>query len=194
MPLQDVFQPRFIQVGLLKKLFDARLVIRPSHAGGNGHDVFGAEDFGGDALEFDAFGFLGQSAGDKKLHRESAWTPAWSKELRYEIERQTFVSRADSAVDAMESRNSCERLSPRRHAAMASNGATQAGYGPATNPRRPAPTDWFGHGQDESLAEAAAISEEIRCPSDQWTLPPSVGMHAGDWERSDRGQARRSRF
>ena len=40
MPLEDVFQLRSVQAGLLKELFDARLILRPSHAGGNGHDVF----------------------------------------------------------------------------------------------------------------------------------------------------------
>src|SRR5262245_38635012 len=57
MPLQDLFQFYFIKVGLLEELFDARLVLRPPHAGGNGHDVLGAENFRRHALIIDALGF-----------------------------------------------------------------------------------------------------------------------------------------
>jgi hypothetical protein len=47
------FQLCFVEIGLLEKLFDARLVLRPAHAGGDGNDVFGAEDFGGIARRID---------------------------------------------------------------------------------------------------------------------------------------------
>ena len=85
MPLQDFFQPGFVQVGLLEQLFNARLVLLPSHAGGNGNDMFSAEDFRGHAFEFDAFGlahgFPGQSAGSKELHRESAHQKMFTLDL-----------------------------------------------------------------------------------------------------------------
>ena len=50
MALEDVFQLRFVEAGLLEKLFDARLVLQPPHTGGNGNDVLGAENFRGHAF------------------------------------------------------------------------------------------------------------------------------------------------
>jgi len=76
MLLQVFFQLRFIQPGLLEHLFDARLVLGPTNAGGNGHDVFGAENFRRHAFVINVLGFthgfLGQSVGGEKLHLESA--------------------------------------------------------------------------------------------------------------------------
>ena len=75
MPLQDFFQPGFVQVGLLEQLFDARLVLRPSHAGGNGNDVLGAEDFGRDALVFNTLGLAHSFPGQPYLN-DGETTPA----------------------------------------------------------------------------------------------------------------------
>ena len=76
MPLQDFFQLRFIEIGLLEHLFDTRLVFRPPYAGGNGDDVFGAENFRGHAFIINARrfanGFFGQSVGGEKLNGKSA--------------------------------------------------------------------------------------------------------------------------
>ena len=46
MALQHVFQIGFIEFGMREQLFDARLVLGAAHAGGNRHDVFGAENSG----------------------------------------------------------------------------------------------------------------------------------------------------
>ena len=71
MPREQFCQIGFVVFGLLLQLFDARLVLGAAHAGGDGDDVFGAKNFGGDALEINllggAHGFLGQAAGGKKL-------------------------------------------------------------------------------------------------------------------------------
>jgi len=76
MPLQDVFQPRFVNVGLLEHLLNPRLVLGAPHAGGDGHDVFGSENLGGYAFVVNApglaHGFLGQAGGGKELHWESS--------------------------------------------------------------------------------------------------------------------------
>jgi hypothetical protein len=50
--LQDALQPFRVETGLLEQLFDARLVLLASHAGSDGNEVLGAEDFGRHALEF----------------------------------------------------------------------------------------------------------------------------------------------
>ena len=75
MPLEHFCQIRFIEVSLLEKLFNAHLVLGASHAGGDGDDVFGAENFRRDAFVFDPFGlvhgFLRQSVGGKELDGES---------------------------------------------------------------------------------------------------------------------------
>lgn len=75
MPLQEFFQLRFIEGGLLEHLFDACLVFGPAHAGDDGHDVFGAENLRGHAFIINALrfpnGLLGQSVGGAELHRES---------------------------------------------------------------------------------------------------------------------------
>ena len=56
-------------------MLDARLVLGPTDAGRDGHDVFGPKNFGGHALIINALGFphrfLCQTTGGKKLHRES---------------------------------------------------------------------------------------------------------------------------
>ena len=75
MPLQNVFQINFVEIGLLKQLFDARLVLLPSHTGGNGNDIFGAKNPGGHTFIFDAFGFMngfpGQAVRGKKRDGKS---------------------------------------------------------------------------------------------------------------------------
>src|SRR5215472_7536446 len=75
MPLQDVFQAVLVQVGLLKQLLDAHLILGPANAGSNGYDVFGPEDFGGQAFVINVLGlahrFLGQTAGGEKPNGES---------------------------------------------------------------------------------------------------------------------------
>ncbi len=71
MPLEHFCQIGFIKIGLLQQLFDARLVLGPAHAGGNGNNVFSAKDFSRNPFVIHTFclthGFLGQSAGGKKL-------------------------------------------------------------------------------------------------------------------------------
>src|SRR5882724_8705123 len=75
MPLQDVFQLCLIEVGLLEQLLDARFVLGPAHAGGYGHNVFGAEYFCRHAFVINmlslAHGFLGQSLGGEELDGKS---------------------------------------------------------------------------------------------------------------------------
>src|ERR1043166_9349471 len=75
MPVEDVFQAALVQVSLLEQLLDARLILGPANAGGDGHDVFGPENFGGHAFVINTLGlahsFLGQTAGGEKLHGES---------------------------------------------------------------------------------------------------------------------------
>ena len=74
MTLQDDFQLCFVEVGLLEQLFDARLVLRPAHAGSNGDDVFSLKNFRWHAFEVDSCGlphrFFGQPACCQKLHGE----------------------------------------------------------------------------------------------------------------------------
>ena len=75
MPLQHAFQIGFIEVGLREQLFDARLVLGAAHAGGNGHDVFGAENSGWHTFVVNAlglaYGFLGQTMRGEELDGKS---------------------------------------------------------------------------------------------------------------------------
>ena len=75
MPLQDIIQLCLIEIRLLEHLLDARLVLGPAHAGGYGHNVFGAENFRRHAFVINmlslAHGFLGQSLGGEELDGKS---------------------------------------------------------------------------------------------------------------------------
>ena len=56
MPLQNIFQPCFVEVGLLEHLLDTGLVLGPPNTGSNGDDVFGAENFRWHAFIINALG------------------------------------------------------------------------------------------------------------------------------------------
>ena len=49
--MQQAGQLGFVEIGLGEQLFDAGLIFRPPNTGGDGDDVFGAENFGGRAFK-----------------------------------------------------------------------------------------------------------------------------------------------
>ena len=76
MPLEHIFQIRFVEVRLLQQLLDACLVFGAPHGSSNRRDVLCPEHFRGDAFEIYFLSFahslLRQSARGKKLHGKSA--------------------------------------------------------------------------------------------------------------------------
>jgi len=85
MPLQDFLQLRFIQPRLLQHLFNAHLVLDATEAGGNGQDMFGAENFCRHTFVINALslahGFLGQAVRSEELQGESAHQKMFALDL-----------------------------------------------------------------------------------------------------------------